>query len=61
MLHRDSALLWVGLGVAIVGYLITAAKPPNQWSYMEWLQAASMLLAWVSGKLASSPLPGGDK
>ena len=55
---RDSAVLWIGFGVAIVGYLITAAKPPVEWGYMEWLQGASFLLAWAMGKLGTSPLKG---
>lgn len=57
-LTRDSAVLWLGLAVAVVGYLSTAANPPTHWSYTEWLQAASFLLAWISGKLATSPLKG---
>lgn len=57
-LTRESAILYVGMGVAVISYLITAAKPPTQWGYMEWLQAASFLLAWIMGKLGSSPLPG---
>lgn len=55
---RDSRLLWLGLAVALVGYLITAGTPPIDWSYMDWLQGASFLLAWASGKLATSPLRG---
>lgn len=58
MLNRDSLLLYVGLAVAVVGYLITAAKPPQEWAYAEWLQAASFALAWLMGKLGTSPLPG---
>jgi hypothetical protein len=58
MWNRDSLILWVGLAVAVVGYLSTAMNPPTQWGYMEWLQAASFMLAWVTGKLATSPLPG---
>ena len=55
---RDSLLLYVGLAVAVVGYLTTAAKPPTTWGYMEWLQAASFILAWIMGKLGTSPLSG---
>lgn len=58
MVTRDSYVLWIGLAVAMVGYLTTAKVPPTQWDYMQWLQAASVLLAWLSGKLATSPLPG---
>lgn len=58
---RDSSLLWLGLAIAVVGYLSTAAKPPTAWGYAEWLQAASFVLAWVAGKLGSSPLKGEPK
>lgn len=58
MLNRDSMLLWLGLLIASVTYLITTAKPPTEWGYLEWLQAVSFVLAWASGKLATSPLPG---
>lgn len=61
MFSRDSFLLWIGLAIAIVAYLSTAAKPPTEWGYLEWLQSASFVLAWVSGKLATSPLPGEKK
>jgi len=57
-LTRDSMVLWLGLAIAVVGYLSTAAQPPTAWGYMEWLQAAAFVLAWVSGKLATSPLSG---
>ena len=57
-LTRDSLSLWVAFGVVLVAYLITNGTPPTQWSYMEWLNAASVVLAWASGKLATSPLPG---
>jgi hypothetical protein len=55
---RDSRLLWLGLAIAVVGYLLTASGPPTHWTYMQWLQFASFMLAWVSGKLATSPLAG---
>ena len=58
MWNRDSIMLWLGLAVAVIGYLTTAANPPTQWGYQEWLQAASFVLAWAMGKLATSPLPG---
>ena len=60
MLTRDSLTWIVLLLVAAVGYLTTAAKPPTEWGYMEWLQAASFLLAWIVGKLGSSPLAGNN-
>ena len=58
MWNRDSFVLWLGLVVAIVGYLVTAQTPPQDWSYMQWLQALSFALAWVMGKLATSPFAG---
>ena len=57
MWSRDSKLLWVGAGVALIGYL-SVSEPPTAWSYADWLKFATVVLAWVSGKLASSPLPG---
>jgi hypothetical protein len=61
MLTRDSAIWWLGLAAATLGYLITAEKPPTDWTYMQWLQASSFLLAWIVGKLATSPLAGAPK
>lgn len=58
MVNRDSLVLWLGLGVALVGYLTTADRPPTAWAYNDWLQFASFVLAWAMGKLATSPLPG---
>ena len=55
MFTRDSAVWWFALLTAVVGYLITAAKPPQNWSYLEWLQAASFVLAWLAGYLKASP------
>ncbi len=60
-LTRDSTVLWLGLAIAVVGYLSTAAKPPTDWGYLEWVQACSFILAWVSGKMATSPLSGGKE
>ena len=61
MLTRDSVVWWIGLAVAIVGQLIVVGKPPTEWTYLEWLQIISFALAWVVGKLASSPLAGAPK
>jgi len=58
MITRESYLLWLGLVATLVTYLISAAKSPLEWSYLEWLQAAAFILAWVIGKLQSSPLKG---
>ena len=58
MLTRDSALWTVAALAAVVGYLITAREPPTAWSYQEWLQACAFVLAWLAGRLSSSPLAG---
>lgn len=60
MITRDSWIWLIGLAAACVGYLITAQKPPTQWSYMEYLQAASFVLAYIVGRLSSSPLAGDE-
>lgn len=60
MISRDSTVFWLGLAIAIVGYL-GAAKPPTDWGYSEWIQAAAFVLAWLSGKLHVSPLAGAPK
>lgn len=60
MLTRDSVVWTLGLFAAIVGYLITSEKPPTEWTYLQWLQAASFVLAWVMGRLSTSPLAGDD-
>lgn len=60
MLTRDSLVWTLGFLAAAVGYLTTAQNPPTMWSYMEWLQAASFVLAYLVGRLSSSPLAGAD-
>ncbi len=57
MINRDSVLLWVAALSALVMYL-QGAPDPRTWDYSAWLQFAGFGLAWVSGKLATSPLPG---
>lgn len=56
-LTRDSVLLSIGAAIAAVTYLLTM-PPPTQWSYTDWLHAALGALLWLSGKAASSWLPG---
>lgn len=58
MLTRDSVVWTLGFFAASVGYLVTAETPPTAWTYPQWLQAASFVLAWVMGRLSSSPLAG---
>lgn len=61
MLNRDSLLWYLALAAAVVGYLVSAQKPPTAWSYGEWLQFATFALAWLIGKLQTSPLAGAPK
>ena len=56
-LTRDSALWWILLAAAVLGYLKTAGAPPTQWGYEEWLNALIFLSGWVIGKMQSSQLP----
>lgn len=60
MLTRDSLSLWVGFGVAVVGFLGVAGNPA-EWDFAKWIEFAAVLLAWASGKLATSPLQGKPK
>lgn len=57
MWTRDSKVFWLGLAIALIGYL-SMSDPPTMWSYADWLKFAAFVLAWGSGKLATSPLPG---
>jgi hypothetical protein len=58
-LTRDSAALWVGVGVGVVLYL-AGNKPIMEWSYYEWLAAAGYALSVVSAQLGTSPLKGAN-
>jgi len=60
MLTRDSALWWIGMCSALVLYLANAPTM-NAWTYAQWLQFAGFVLATLSAKLATSPLPGAAK
>ena len=53
---RDSLVWLFTLGIAILGYLMSAEKPPTEWNYREWLQAVSAIAAIISAKLQGSPL-----
>lgn len=57
MLTRDSIIWGLTIAGAVVAYLIGAGEPPTGWAYGEWLQALSFIIATISGKLATSPLP----
>lgn len=55
---RDAWLLWLGLAGIILGYFATAENTPNLWTFKEWVQFALVVVAWGTGKLQTSPLPG---
>jgi hypothetical protein len=55
---RDSVVLTVAALGALVTYLSNANSEPTKWGYNEWLQFVAFVVAWLSGKLATSPLPG---
>lgn len=61
MLNRDSVMLWVGAIGALVLYLQNADGTPIQWDYNQWLQFVAFVVAFISGKLATSPLKGADE
>lgn len=54
---RDSIVWWLAILGALVTYLSTS-EPPTAWSYQDWIQFIAAVIATVSGKLATSPLPG---
>ena len=58
---RDGMLLWLLAGAALVGYLVSADKPPTDWNYHEWLHFAVAGFAWGIGKLQVSPSPSGNE
>ena len=58
MLTRDSWVWLVTFIGLLLSHLITAEAPPQDWSYMKWLQFLSTFLAGVVGWLSSSPLAG---
>lgn len=56
---RDSIIWWLAIAGAVLTYL-AAAPPPTQWTYAEWVQALAFVVATISGKLATSPLPSAE-
>lgn len=60
LVSRDSLILYLGAAIAAITYLLTADKPPTEWDYKTWLNAASLALAWLMGKLQTSPLDGAE-
>jgi hypothetical protein len=60
MLTRDSAVLWLG----IIGGVLTALAAQGEIFPVSWrpyITMVSTIIAVISGKLATSPLPGAPK
>jgi hypothetical protein len=55
---RDAWLFYAGLAMVIIGYFAAAETSPNLWTFKEWMQFLLVPIAWVTGKLQTSPLPG---
>lgn len=60
MWTRDSIIWWLGIAGALLAYL-SQAPTPTTWDYAEYVKAASLLVATISAKLATSPLAGKPK
>jgi ABC-type xylose transport system permease subunit len=60
MINRDSVSLWLGLIGGIVAVIAAQvdAFPP---SWRPWITIIASIIAGISGKLATSPLPGAPK
>ena len=64
MLHRDSWIWTLGMMASVVVGLATmgdlsAYGIPASWE--PYLRLAALVIGMISGKLATSPLPGGGK
>jgi hypothetical protein len=53
---RDSIIWWLAIAGAVLTYL-AAAPSPADWTYADWVKALAFVVATLSGKLATSPLP----
>jgi hypothetical protein len=60
-MNRDSYVLTLAAIGALVGYLVADGRIPLEWGYADWLKAIAFAIAWISGKLATSPLAGAPK
>jgi hypothetical protein len=61
---RDSIVWWVGIGFAIILGLATVPEPATLGIpavCLPYLRLAALIIGIVSGKLATSPLPGAPK
>lgn len=54
---RDSVLFYLAFMATVLGYFAAAETTPNLWSFKEWVQFALVVIAWITGKLQTSPLP----
>ena len=59
--NRDSIVFTLLAVGALVGYLLSDGRVPTEWGYTDWLQFIAFVVAYASGKLATSPLPGAQK
>lgn len=55
---RDAWLFYLAFAGTIVGYFAAAEQTPNLWSFKEWMQFGLVVIAWITGKFQTSPLPG---
>ena len=53
-MRQNSSLLWLGAIAAVITYLSNSI-PLTEWSYNDWLKAASFVVAWLMGKLDTPP------
>ena len=54
---RDGAILWLGLALALLTYIVAAPNDIDVWTKREWAQFGIVGLSWLIGKLQTSPLP----
>ena len=60
---RDSVIWWVGIIVAVLGAIVANANLlPASWApAVPYINLACIILGVISGKLATSPLPGANE
>lgn len=55
---RDAWLFYLAAAGVVLGYMAAAEKTPDLWTFKEWVQLGLVVVAWLTGKLQTSPLPG---